>query len=306
MRRSQWLAITCGGLAVAILATVVAPRLLTGPARPSHPSASAPARGLSFECRLPVLAGNGTHGIINTRTGLFTYDSGTASLPSDLQDYFSFDASYALWVPEPANQVSPDGRAYVYASPLQEYGYLGLWIYDIGDRDNRFLGEYIGAGRLLGWQSDGIHIAGLDLPDERVIDPATGKVVRELGIMHYQQPFTSLSGDPVVTYGEMYFPIGTTADGHPIIWIANRDEPRGPDWVFYETAPGERVYIYKGMIGDALDFQPMTAIADRSGIWFSALDRVSWMWHWDPRTAALTGLNVTGPSGRYVPAGACL
>jgi hypothetical protein len=75
--------------------------------------------------------------------------------------------------------------------------------------------------------------------------------------------------------------------------------------VFYETAPGQRIYIYKGAIGDATDFAPITALADRFGIWFSDRDRVSWIWHWSPGSGALTGFKVTGPSTRYVPAGAC-
>jgi len=37
---------------------------------------------------------------------------------------------------------------------------------------------------------------------------------------------------------------------------------RAVDWVFYETAPGHRVYIYKGIQGDATSFDPEMALVD--------------------------------------------
>lgn len=55
---------------------------------------------------------------------------------------------------------------------------------------------------------------------------------------------------------------GVTADGYTIWWLDNLDHPGAVDWVFYETAPGHRVYIYKGIQGDATSFDPEMALVD--------------------------------------------
>jgi hypothetical protein len=156
------------------------------------------------------------------------------------------------------------------------------------------------------WLADGIHFTteNDNGGTEHVLVLATGQVA---GGTLATDRFTPLPGDPHGTVGGAAFTrIGYTADGRPIFWFYNLDAPTQVDWVFYETAPGVRVYIYKGSMGDATGFAPGTALADSHGIWFSDYHARSLMWHWDASTGLRTIPLASIPDGvDVVPAGPC-
>jgi hypothetical protein len=85
----------------------------------------------------------------------------------------------------------------------------------------------------------------------------------------------------------------------------------GVAWVFYETAPGQRVFIYRDT-KEATDFYPLAAMADSTGIWFSDAGLTyGVIWHWQQGTGLgqviVTGLPAQGLSSFPIvsPAGPC-
>jgi hypothetical protein len=84
----------------------------------------------------------------------------------------------------------------------------------------------------------------------------------------------------------------------------------GVDWVFYETAPGERVFIYRGN-KDSSALDPLAAMADSTGIWFSDCRDPNMIWHWQQgtglRKVMVTGLPAVsqGSFPGAIPSGPC-
>ena len=98
------------------------------------------------------------------------------------------------------------------------------------------------------------------------------------------------------------------------MWLfAHVDRPGAANWVFYETAPGHRVYIYRGTRGDATGFYPRGAFSDSTGLWFSDANFQPVIWHWELGVGLskfLIGGLPAGLHGRNayvltVPAGPC-
>jgi len=183
----------------------------------------------------------------------------------------------------PASQISPDGREYVYLPSFQSYGYTGLAAFDLETGTSRPVGEYqLNGGLQMDWLADGIHVIPLKglAGAELLIDPTTGSA-RWIVVTSTRPPtFTPLPGDPHGTDGTGFHSIGVTGDGRLIWWFFNLDRPSAVDWVFHETAPGVRVYIYKGKQGDSTGFDPGIARADSTGIWFSDHSERQLVWHW--------------------------
>ena len=121
-------------------------------------------------------------------------------------------------------------------------------------------------------------------------------------------PFKPLPGDPK---NFAFNAIGEDSAGHSI-WHIGSHDPGGMVWVFYETAPGQRVTIYRGTVGDASGFVPDQAMTDSTGIWFANYDNQT-IWHWrqgtNLRKVVIKGLPppLKGANSYvYVtPAGAC-
>ena len=122
-----------------------------------------------------------------------------------------------------------------------------------------------------------------------------------------------MPGDPIQNGTFVYgsFTYGPKFHGHPLFRIGSRD-PGAPEWVLYETAPGQRVTIYRGIQGDTNGFDPDQAESDTNGIWFSDYGG-SWLWRWEPGSGlhklSLSGLPspLAGPNSSVgtSPAGPC-
>jgi hypothetical protein len=348
------LAIPMPAVAVALVVAVVVAGLLlpqvlanrhvpnTGPrVLPAATPSATPAPVLvdPSNCRLPVTVERGAGppsqvatqvGFVNTRTGKYTRDANPslARLPDGGQQGWRFYSSaLEQWLPAYGNQVSPDGRSYAWVQSLPigavypRYKASRLHVYDLVTAVDQTIFTYRGAISVWRWDGAGIHaIVGqvnADAPPQtwRLVDPTTGAVSRDTisPIMPFPA-FKALPGDP---HNASFASPGRTADGDIIWWINNLDSPGAPDWVFYETTPGHRVYLYHGIEGTATSFDPELALVDSTGIWFSdadyVLDLKPALWHWQLgaglRKLRLSGLpSLFSGSNAYIlvrPAGPC-
>ena len=265
-------------------------------------------------CRLPVGvergAGPPDHlanevGFFDSRTGRYTRDTfaSVAGLPGDAQSGTSvgpqkpsyYSPVVQRWLPVSAREVAPDGRSYAWVRTLPvgsvypNYKSSELHVYDVASAADRTGWTYSEAIDVWRWDLDGIHlnvgpVKGNAPPQTWwVVDPITGAKTRDTSTsMMPFPPFKPLPGDP---HDPNFTSPGWTADGHTIWWIDNLDKPGAVDWVFYETSPGHRVYIYKGIQGNATSFDPEVALVDSTGIWFSdanfaAVNFQQVIWHW--------------------------
>jgi hypothetical protein len=278
----------------------------------STPGGKVPVAVDPSNCRLPVTVERGAGppdqlanevGFVDTRSGRYARDASAsvAGLPgrdpnagaSDVATYYS--PVVQRWLPVSATQVAPDGRRYAWVRMLpagtvySNYKSSELHVYDVASATDRTLWTYAGAIGVWRWDLDGIHVnAGTvkgNAPPQTwwVVDPITGAKTRDTStaIMPFL-PFKPLPGDP---HDPNFTSPGWTADGHIIWWLGNLDNPGAVDWVFYETTPGHRVYIYKGTEGDVGSFDPEFAVVDSTGIWFSDANYVfanshPAIWHW--------------------------
>jgi hypothetical protein len=261
-------------------------------------------------------------GFIDTHSGQYARD-GSASVaglpgggfgpvagkPAQPATPVSYSASLGRWLPVFPASVSPDGRSYVWVKLLPEGSSYGpnnfqkaeLHRYDVASSTDRTLWTYPGLINVFAWDASGILLettppilAGLPragMPIWWLVDPETGNAGQQaIAPGPYPHPM-QLPGDPLENGTFVYSSIGTDFQGHPLFRIGSRD-PGAPEWVFYETAPGQRVTIYRGIQGDATRFDPDRARSDVTGIWFS-----DWgggmLWRWQ-QGSGLNKLHLTG------------
>lgn len=224
-------------------------------------------------CRLPVLLVNGKAGFIDTTEAGFIPDASAG------QGALSYSAPARRWLLVPYAQVSPDGRSYAWLKGRE------LHVTDIATGRDHALQTSSFDVYIWRWDAAGIRLGDhyLNYPEPGrtwVVDPGTGLTIQGPATVSGSQ-FQLLPGDPHGTDGTGFRSIGNDAQGRTIWWFYNLDKPGAADWVFYETAPGQRVYIYKGTQGDATGFDPDTAFGDATGVWF--VDRThDAIWHWQP------------------------
>ena len=304
-------------VAALVVAAMVVPQLLANwhvrISSPTFTPASTPGTKLPVvvdpsNCRLPVSVERGVGspyklafevGFIDTRSGQYTRDAAAsvAGLPgggpsgtssgSEAPAYYS--PAVQRWLPVSGSQVAPDGRSYAWIRTLPvgsvypNYKSSELHIYDVATAADQTIWTYAGAIGIWRWDSSGILVVvgpvkGNPPPQTwRLVDPV-------IGVTRYSKPpfisfppFTPLLGDP---HDPAFRSLGITAEGQIIWWISNLDKPGAVDWVFYETAPGKRVYIYRGTQGDSTGFDPEGAMPDSTGIWFSDGHYRPVIWHW--------------------------
>lgn len=247
-------------------------------------------------CRLPVLLANGQAGFIDTSSAGFNPDASAG------QGAQSYSPAARKWVPVPPRQVSPDGERYASTQGHQVH------VTDIASGEDRVLWTAGIDVYIWRWGAEGVFVTDQlpPLPGANfwLVDPATGAAA-QAPIPATAYRFTPLAGDPHGTDGTSFHSLGFDGSGRSIWWFFNLDKPGAADWVFYETAPGQRVYIYKGTQGDAMGFDPDMALADSTGIWF--FDRIhNAIWHWQvggeltkvqppPRAAMLLVASIAGP-----------
>jgi hypothetical protein len=144
-----------------------------------------------------------------------------------------------------------------------------------------------------------------------LIDPQTGAATQQPAAIPFETGPTKLPGEGQNgSFAVGSF--GTDSQGRTLYWIGSR-QAGDQEWVFYESAPGQRVTIYKGHHGDATGFDPFEAMGDGRGIWFSDYETRG-LWYWDPASGLhkipVKGLptQLAGPnSSVYVnPAGSCM
>jgi hypothetical protein len=280
----------------------------------STPGAKVPVVVDPSSCRLPVTVERGAGppgqlanevGFVDTRSGRYTRDAfaSVAGLPgrepgagaSDAPSYYS--PAVQRWLPVSAGQVAPDGRAYAWVRTVPvgsvdpNYKSSELHVYDVATATDRTIWTYAGSINAWRWDSGGIRVNVGPIrgnpPSQTwwLVDPVSGALTRDnnnLPIYVSFPPFKPLPGDPP---NPNFTTPGRTADGHIIWWLGNLDQPGAVDWVFYETTPGHRVYLYRGTEGALGSFDPEFALVDSTGIWFSDANYVfanshPVIWHW--------------------------
>ena len=154
------------------------------------------------------------------------------------------------------------------------------------------------------WGGAGIYVALNPTTDSQtqtwLVDPDTGRATQVIPKSHFS--FTPLATDPLNTG---FRSVGLDANGHIIWWLYFADQRGSPQSAFYEMAPGQRVYIYRGTQGDGTGFDPGSFIDDATGKWFSALT-YPYIWHWSQQSG-LHKISAAGaPRGAtFMPAGSC-
>ena len=284
-------------------------------------------------------------GFIDTHTGQYTQDgsASVAGLPgggspaiagksAQPATPWSYSASLGRWLPVVPFSVSPDGQSYVWTKLLPEgsttnannFQKAELHRYDVASATDRTLWTYPGSISPFGWDTSGILVETTPpinrmipqggMPIWWLLDPQTGNATQqEIGIGPYYR-LTRIPGDPIQNGTFVYstFTFNPKFKGNPLFRIGSRD-PGAPEWVLYETAPGQRVTIYRGTQGDATGFDPDQAKSDATGIWFSDWGG-PWLWRWQQgsglKKLALSGLPspLAGPNSSVGadPAGPCM
>jgi hypothetical protein len=295
-------------------------------------------------------------GFIDTHSGKYAQD-GSASVaglpgggsgaiagkPAQPPTPVSYSASLGRWLPVGGDSIAPDGRSYLWVRLLPEGSAYGpnnfqkaeLHVYDVVSSTDRTLWTYPGSISVFGWDASGILLETTPpiirvipqpgMPLWWLVDPQTGNATQQ-AIAPGQHPrLTQLPGDPRNQNGLFVysgFAFGAEFQGHTLFRIGSRD-PGSVVWVLYETAPGRRVTIYRGVQGDALNqgtqsnatsFDPSVALSDATGIWFGDYSGHE-LWRWQPASGLqkvlLSGLPspIVGPPNSYVfvdPAGPCM
>jgi hypothetical protein len=295
-----------------------------------------------LNCRLPVVVMQESGpplelvsepGFVATRGGQYVKDAAAsiAGLPGGAfegTDAKPFRAAVPIWYSEAAKRwlpvgstlVAPDGRSYLWVrllpngSNYTHFKSSELHRYDLTTTTDHTLWTYPGSIDEIRWDASGVHATtvppagGVRLA--WLIDPQTG-VATQLPPGAVSEGPTKLPGDE--QNGSFSFgSFGTDAQGHTLYRIGSR-QAGDREWIFYESAPGQRVTIYKGKQGDPTGFDPSEAMGDGTGVWFSDYE-TSGLWYWDQASGlhkiavkdlpgTLPGLN----SSLYVnPAGHCM
>jgi hypothetical protein len=190
-----------------------------------------------------------------------------------------------------------------------------LHVYDLASAQDRVLWSYAGSIDVARWDLNGI--LARTVPPRGgglifwLIDPSTGTSTQEPPSADPGR-LTVLPGDANATGGVGYGTSGQDAQGHSVFRIGSR-APGDKEWVFFESAPGQRVTIYQGTQGDATAFDPFGAFGDTTGIWFGDYYLTA-IWHWDAgsglRRVNLQGLppliNAANSHENVRPAGPCV
>jgi hypothetical protein len=307
-----------------------------GPARPTPiPTTTRASVGLP-NCRLPVVVNGGAQvaevGFVDTRSGHYTKDgsASVAGLPvgpisagKPLQPAAPAWYSDALrrWIPVGGAGLAPDGGSYLWVRLLPEgsnypnFQKAELHRYDVASATDRTLWTYAGSIDVSRWDPSGILVQTAapegGVPLWWLVDPRTGTADRTSAPAdYYVMGPPHLPGDPQEEGGGFVSAgLGTDSQGRKVFRLGS-PTAGAPELVFFETAPGQRVTIYRGKQGDATGFDPGGTMGDATGIWFLASSGPT-LWHWQQDTGlhklTLTGLPGSASSTVYVdPAGPCL
>jgi hypothetical protein len=288
--------------AVAVVATLLAPRVLTHvqqPAAISSPSPSPLATSPSPDpnaCRLPVVVEDDTNltmqltaGFIDVASGHFSAEQVSfADLPhvatiSKSQvtavgiDLLSavYDPVVKRWLP--SSVVSPDQLSYVYVSVTGQSS--EVHIFDLVQHHDRIVSTFSDAIGVSRWTVDGIYASGTPFAGGKLrywrIDPLTGRA-SEINEATFN-PYASLISGP----GS--FGVSGADPEHALYTVGSRDP--GTRYTDFVIIDGKRTNIYSGINGDRMDFDPVNVGYDGPRLWFSNYDS-KYLWSW----TAATGL----------------
>jgi hypothetical protein len=302
--RPRWVlarAVSALAIAAAVGGVVLASHRAVATRQP--PAATAPAATASItatvvnpaSCQLPVIVYQAVEeaGFVSTATGQYTKDAsasvaglpgggseGTSMKPAQPSAPAMYSHVLERWLPVDAPSVAPDGRSYVWVrlmpagSNETTFKTSELHRYDVASRRDQTLWTYAGSIKVWRWDAAGILLT--TFPTWWRIDPISGAATQQPRNFRPDH-FTELPGD-AQNGGLGWTTFGTDDQGRPIFRIGGRD-PGARDWVFVETAPGQRIWIYRGTQGDATGFDPFQAVADSTGVWFGDLTSRA-VWHW--------------------------
>jgi hypothetical protein len=297
-----------------------------------------------LNCRLPVVimreAGPSGQfatepGFVDTRSGQYAKDTpaSIAGLPggafegTNVKPYRApapvwYSEAVKRWLPVGSTLVAPDGRSYLWTrllppgSNIVNFKNVELHRYDLRTASDHLLWTYGGIMTIHRWDAAGILLDTNPPPPAGgtlvvwLVDPDTGAATKQPNVNNFQGP-TKLPGEGQ-NGSFLWGSFGKDAQGRTIYRIGSR-QAGDQEWIFYESAPGQRITIYKGQQGDATSFDPFEAMGDGRGIWFSDYE-TGGLWYWDPASGLhkvpVKGLPVplSGPNSTvYVnPAGSCM
>ncbi|MGA7910819.1 MAG: hypothetical protein WCC30_04635 [Candidatus Dormiibacterota bacterium] len=309
-------------LTVLVVAALVGPRLL-GHVPPAGTSTPVLGGVDPSNCTLPVYVGSEV-GFVDTHTERYTKDvsASVVALPSSFASrpmYYS--SALKRWLPVSVSYMSPDGRSYAWIRLLPDgstqanFKTAELHRYEVATGTDQLLWTTTVFFIVWRWDAAGILVSvppsGSNLAPANwwLVDPVTGAATQQVSSSHASlYSFTPLAGDPTdISFSS----VGVNAEGHPIWWLFTNGKAGGVNWVFYETAPGQRVFIYRGSKDDASALDPLAAMADSTGIWFSDYRDPNVIRHWQQgtglRNVMVTGLPAVdqGTFPGAIPAGPC-
>lgn len=314
MRRRRWIGVGAVGLAALVIAFVAVPRLLHGSGSEGRPANAM----LAFSCRLPVIVDQGIPGYVDVRTGQFTGAEPATGAAPVFSQRLSYDLVARRWLPVPYFFISPDGWQFVHNT--QDGSAYRMLVYDLRSGADTVIWSDPTPILIRVWNPDGIHFLsdGGSIDKSELIDPVTRRVSPAPDGYYHPLP-----GDPPVTIdgtAGVTQLVGYTSVGQGLFWFSNRVHPKGaPNWVFYETSPGVRFYVYRGTMDDGSRFMPASVSTDSRGFWFSGWQALPQgidghagsvippvLWHWDGVTG-LKKLAISLPSGArsLQPVGPC-
>ncbi len=283
--------------AVAVVATLLGPRLFTHDQQPAgtsspSPSPSPVATSPSPDpnaCRLPIVVDDQTTepskitaGFIDVASGQFSADTNVsfadlpheATLPNN-PPFAVYDPVVKRWLP--SEPVSPDQLSYVYVTV--KAGSSQLHTYDLIQHNDRIVWTFGGDISPTRWKGDGIYASTVPFAGGSGlfwrIDPLSGHAtnIDRATFNPYQSLITGLGQ------------LGTSGldPERALYTIGSRD--KGTRYTNFVIINGKRTDIYSGVNGDKMDFQPDSVSFDGPRLWFSNNDS-KYLWSW----TAATGL----------------
>lgn len=278
-----------------------------------HPWQHRPASAQTSSCRLPVyLSTTNSGGFLTVPGYAFTAAPEKAFVgeAKGVDKHWSYDASAAKWLPVDHRMLSPDGKWWVYATPLEASISATVHLVDLRGSDRTV---WTGAGRafLLGWMAAGaafIHVGPAPQYQNEylAVDPVTG-TLRTLPSIAGE----AAGADATGLWGTRNLPAGLDTDQHAPLHstVFRTDTSTGTTVTWWDQTMPALVYVLGfdehshpmlGIIGvserymlltspktetevtgdaRAVAFSPASTLGDSHGIWFGDFDGVVWRWN---------------------------